>query len=231
MRLLSGIALAVIMSSAATASTVYHWEGNCTLGCAGTASADLTLAAGSPLSFDLNYFPTHDVSDFISFQYTSSSGTFFLDNTSPYLYAQGINNGLLLEENGQGPNTLPLWQFSFNLALADPRGWQFLFGSYFYECLDAQCATWTNDVIRNVGVGGIFTEIQAAAVPGPIAGAGLPGLVMALGGLIVWRRRRDGRFIDFCGRQFRIGSCRTAFGRSSCLRVIPAPHAVVSDRL
>lgn len=32
--------------------------------------------------------------------------------------------------------------------------------------------------------------IEAAAVPGPIAGAGIPGLVMALSGLVAWRRRR-----------------------------------------
>lgn len=33
-------------------------------------------------------------------------------------------------------------------------------------------------------------DVSINAVPGPVVGAGLPGLLMALGGLIAWRRRR-----------------------------------------
>jgi hypothetical protein len=40
-----------------------------------------------------------------------------------------------------------------------------------------------------VGYGGTIAVV-ASPVPGPIVGAGLPGMVMALGGLIAWRRRR-----------------------------------------
>ena len=37
---------------------------------------------------------------------------------------------------------------------------------------------------------GVVT-LEASAVPGPIVGAGLPGLVMVLGGFFAWRRRRN----------------------------------------
>jgi fibro-slime domain-containing protein len=33
--------------------------------------------------------------------------------------------------------------------------------------------------------------VEAAAVPGPVVGAGIPGLLMALGGIVAWRRRRN----------------------------------------
>jgi len=49
-------------------------------------------------------------------------------------------------------------------------------------------------VIDDIGVnpGGTISlvEKQFSQVPGPVVGAGLPGLVAACGGLVAWARRR-----------------------------------------
>jgi hypothetical protein len=168
MRTLLGVAaLLALMPVTSTANVVFDWQGGtCTLGCVGTTTGILTLADGAdPFSFN--------TSNFISFQFTSSSGTFVLDNTSPFLVAQGggwAGSGFLVEENATGPHSLPLVQFVFNTAAdpaltlsPEPGYWQLLRGSYDWTCLNPQCSAWTDDVLRNVGTGGSFT----AAVPEP----------------------------------------------------------------
>jgi hypothetical protein len=56
--------------------------------------------------------------------------------------------------------------------------------AFTFRIIDAKTEAGGNDfAIDNL-------SIEAAAVPGPIAGAGLPGLVIALGGLVALARRR-----------------------------------------
>ena len=68
----------------------------------------------------------------------------------------------------------------------------FLVGTNFSGTANAtgQLSLYYWDENNGDNTGSIAATISASAVPGPIVGAGLPGLVMALGGLIAWRRRK-----------------------------------------
>jgi len=100
--------------------------------------------------------------------------------TGFYVYQLDFGNTAILH---QGSGVIPSFNFT-SLSSALPKG------SYIVADLgNASTFSGSTSWIATANSGAIFETSRNSVVPGPVAGAGIPGLLLAAGFMGLWYRR------------------------------------------
>jgi len=189
-RLMSTVAvslLAVVFAAgAAMALEIFFDEdGGCFPDCSGRPFSDPSnLFAGNVLIFDL-----------LSLTSNVQAGTVGIVENGTFSDALRFTNGAG-DLTGSGADLMIFYSFDNLGTLADVRSVPVGFAPNVRVTEDANGSFFYAPAFDEPGGGGENLYHGRSDVPGPIAGAGLPGLILASAGLLGWWRRRQKQFAD-----------------------------------